>query len=156
MFCFCIFIRILLYHRHTKSGMNILYFPIRPSGSYLLVFHPAGNYSRIYNKCLPEYWRFFSLEFRPSVRKCSLRWYSFRGHQSIVPVCSSPDYNHWRYWKLCNHCCKYNPQIQISAESETKRSIFREKDKTKRSKKESAQHSKSRNKSFVMTSVSAL
>ena len=36
----------------------------------------------------------------------------------------------------------YNPQIQISAESETKRSIFREKDKTKRSKKESAQHSK--------------
>lgn len=52
--------------------------------------------------------------------------------------------------------CKYNPQIQISAESETKRSIFREKDKTKRSKKESAQHSKSRNKSFVMTSVSAL
>ena len=55
------------------------------------------------------------------------------------------------YFKL-----KYNPQIQISAESETKRSIFREKDKTKRSKKESAQHSKSRNKSFVMTSVSAL
>lgn len=50
----------------------------------------------------------------------------------------------------------YNPQIQISAESETKRSIFRERDKTKRSKKESAQHSKSRNKSFVMTSVSAL
>lgn len=53
-------------------------------------------------------------------------------------------------------CINYNPQIQISAESETKRSIFREKDKTKRSKKESAQHSKSRNKSFVMTSVSAL
>lgn len=93
MFCFCIFIRILLYHRHTQSGMNILYFSIRPSGSYLLVFHPAGNYSRIYNKCLPEYWSFFFLEFRPSVRKCSLRWYSFRGHQSIVPVCSSPDYN---------------------------------------------------------------
>lgn len=55
-----------------------------------------------------------------------------------------------------NHFKGYNPQIQISAESETKRSIFREKDKTKRSKKESAQHSKSRNKSFVMTSVSAL
>lgn len=54
------------------------------------------------------------------------------------------------------HLWWYNPQIQISAESETKRSIFREKDKTKRSKKESAQHSKSRNKSFVMTSVSAL
>ena len=54
------------------------------------------------------------------------------------------------------HTPIYNPQIQISAESETKRSIFREKDKTKRSKKESAQHSKSRNKSFVMTSVSAL
>lgn len=51
---------------------------------------------------------------------------------------------------------QYNPQIQISAESETKRSIFRKRDKTKRSKKESAQHSKSRNKSFVMTSVSAL
>lgn len=59
---------------------------------------------------------------------------------------------------ICNDNCpeNYNPQIQISAESETKRSIFREKDKTKRSKKESAQHSKSRNKSFVMTSVSAL
>lgn len=58
---------------------------------------------------------------------------------------------------LYNHKeISYNPQIQISAESETKRSIFREKDKTKRSKKESAQHSKSRNKSFVMTSVSAL
>lgn len=56
--------------------------------------------------------------------------------------------------KVCEKT--YNPQIQISAESETKRSIFREKDKTKRSKKESAQHSKSRNKSFVMTSVSAL
>ena len=57
---------------------------------------------------------------------------------------------------LCALVALYNPQIQISAESETKRSIFREKDKTKRSKKESAQHSKSRNKSFVMTSVSAL
>ena len=58
-------------------------------------------------------------------------------------------------WQM-NVPLNYNPQIQISAESETKRSIFREKDKTKRSKKESAQHSKSRNKSFVMTSVSAL
>ncbi|WP_369598534.1 hypothetical protein [Phocaeicola vulgatus] len=57
---------------------------------------------------------------------------------------------------IANMLAIYNPQIQISAESETKRSIFREKDKTKRSKKESAQHSKSRNKSFVMTSVSAL
>lgn len=57
---------------------------------------------------------------------------------------------------LLKEAGNYNPQIQISAESETKRSIFREKDKTKRSKKESAQHSKSRNKSFVMTSVSAL
>lgn len=68
------------------------------------------------------------------------------------------DKNYWKeaykeYWEISS---KYNPQIQISAESETKRSIFREKDKTKRSKKESAQHSKSRNKSFVMTSVSAL
>lgn len=60
-------------------------------------------------------------------------------------------------WDIRNKTVSlYNPQIQISAESETKRSIFREKDKTKRSKKESAQHSKSRNKSFVMTSVSAL
>ena len=31
--------------------------------------------------------------------------------------------------------CYYNPQIQISAESGTKRSIFRQKNKTKRSKK---------------------
>lgn len=60
------------------------------------------------------------------------------------------------FLKVCFLGNNYNPQIQISAESETKRSIFREKDKTKRSKKESAQHSKSRNKSFVMTSVSAL
>lgn len=57
---------------------------------------------------------------------------------------------------VTNNRMIYNPQIQISAESETKRSIFRKRDKTKRSKKESAQHSKSRNKSFVMTSVSAL
>ena len=64
-------------------------------------------------------------------------------HDELVPV-------------VCTSSALYNPQIQISAESETKRSIFREKDKTKRSKKESAQHSKSRNKSFVMTSVSAL
>ena len=33
---------------------------------------------------------------------------------------------------------KYNPQIQISAESGTKRSIFRQKNKTKRSKKKAA------------------
>lgn len=64
-----------------------------------------------------------------------------------------PVYNWRKGWR---NRPMYNPQIQISAESETKRSIFREKDKTKRSKKESAQHSKSRNKSFVMTSVSAL
>lgn len=61
-----------------------------------------------------------------------------------------------KFGKLFGRECRYNPQIQISAESETKRSIFRKRDKTKRSKKESAQHSKSRNKSFVMTSVSAL
>lgn len=36
-------------------------------------------------------------------------------------------FNAWAY--------KYNPQIQISAESGTKRSNFRQKDKTKRSKK---------------------
>lgn len=62
----------------------------------------------------------------------------------------------WSYSELKEAVGLYNPQIQISAESETKRSIFRKRDKTKRSKKESAQHSKSRNKSFVMTSVSAL
>ena len=65
-------------------------------------------------------------------------------------------YHGMEVWALAIQGVVYNPQIQISAESETKRSIFREKDKTKRSKKESAQHSKSRNKSFVMTSVSAL
>ena len=69
----------------------------------------------------------------------------------ITPAFSIGQYD----WKT-KAALMYNPQIQISAESETKRSIFREKDKTKRSKKESAQHSKSRNKSFVMTSVSAL
>lgn len=35
---------------------------------------------------------------------------------------------------------QYNPQIQISAESGTKRSNFRQKDKTKRSKKGCTQH----------------
>ena len=35
--------------------------------------------------------------------------------------------------KVAHHL--YNPQIQISAESGTKRSIFRQKNKTKRSKK---------------------
>lgn len=73
--------------------------------------------------------------------------------ETVIPKLSGAFYAHW---KGTNSDYIYNPQIQISAESETKRSIFREKDKTKRSKKESAQHSKSRNKSFVMTSVSAL
>lgn len=84
---------------------------------------------------------------------------SFGGDSRAVPVKDAyyvgfddQDENHLKY----AYGLMYNPQIQISAESETKRSIFREKDKTKRSKKESAQHSKSRNKSFVMTSVSAL
>lgn len=36
---------------------------------------------------------------------------------------------------LCANDSYYNPQIQISAESGTKRSIFRQKNKTKRSKK---------------------
>jgi hypothetical protein len=74
---------------------------------------------------------------------CSLK----KGKQNLPKIYPI---NHRRLLSL------YNPQIQISAESETKRSIFRKRDKTKRSKKESAQHSKSRNKSFVMTSVSAL
>ena len=34
----------------------------------------------------------------------------------------------------------YNPQIQISVVSGTKRSIFRQKNKTKRSKKDCTQH----------------
>lgn len=38
-------------------------------------------------------------------------------------------------FNLILHYNKYNPQIQISAESGTKRSIFRQKNKTKRSKK---------------------
>ena len=37
--------------------------------------------------------------------------------------------------KLMPALYSYNPQIQISAESGTKRSIFRQKNKTKRSKK---------------------
>ncbi len=37
--------------------------------------------------------------------------------------------------KQCLGTGNYNPQIQISAESGTKRSIFRQKNKTKRSKK---------------------
>ena len=76
----------------------------------------------------------------------------YTGAAPVKPLLS--DYSYGAATTKYNHL--YNPQIQISAESETKRSIFREKDKTKRSKKESAQHSKSRNKSFVMTSVSAL
>lgn len=81
--------------------------------------------------------------------------------KKLTPIVNKP--NGWALAPLAVFLCLYlvtsliyNPQIKISAESETKRSIFREKDKTKRSKKESAQHSKSRNKSFVMTSVSAL
>ena len=38
----------------------------------------------------------------------------------------------------CGDSELYNPQIQISAESGTKRSIFRQKNKTKRSKKKAA------------------
>lgn len=40
----------------------------------------------------------------------------------------------WRRQQMAR-VFKYNPQIQISAESGTKRSNFRQKDKTKRSKK---------------------
>ena len=45
-----------------------------------------------------------------------------------------------RYMSLMKMMQKklYNPQIQISAESGTKRSIFRQKNKTKRSKKKAA------------------
>lgn len=38
-------------------------------------------------------------------------------------------------WITKHNAWIYNPQIQISAESGTKRSIFRQKNKTKRSKK---------------------
>ena len=76
----------------------------------------------------------------------------FKQFYGISPL----EYRNNKNFVIMKPAIIYNPQIQISAESETKRSIFREKDKTKRSKKESAQHSKSRNKSFVMTSVSAL
>lgn len=100
---------------------------------YCMEIDPSGHvmdYSASYYRKFDYEWNFKSLEI------CSIKdekGYIVAGRLSV-----------------------YNPQIQISAESETKRSIFREKDKTKRSKKESAQHSKSRNKSFVMTSVSAL
>lgn len=40
-----------------------------------------------------------------------------------------------RKYRANQKCNGYNPQIQISAESGTKRSIFRQKNKTKRSKK---------------------
>lgn len=82
-------------------------------------------------------------------------WRKWSGNSyEIIELLRKAEYYLWG--KTNEKDVIYNPQIQISAESETKRSIFREKDKTKRSKKESAQHSKSRNKSFVMTSVSAL
>lgn len=98
------------------------------------------------------------------VRVMSIQWLSRnRKHMDEEPDLIVIDEAHHALaetyrilWENYPEARKYNPQIQISAESETKRSIFREKDKTKRSKKESAQHSKSRNKSFVMTSVSAL
>lgn len=41
----------------------------------------------------------------------------------------------FKYVPYSIDCNMYNPQIQISAESGTKRSIFRQKNKTKRSKK---------------------
>lgn len=45
-----------------------------------------------------------------------------------------------RQWDKFFGTSIYNPQIQISAESGTKRSNFRQKDKTKRSKKGCTQH----------------
>lgn len=89
-------------------------------------------------------------EFQTYILQLELLYFSASGHGEFLDK-----ENVFRNFVTGNFSL-YNPQIQISAESETKRSIFREKDKTKRSKKESAQHSKSRNKSFVMTSVSAL
>ena len=43
--------------------------------------------------------------------------------------------HHMTLMTFINDALMYNPQIQISAESGTKRSIFRQKNKTKRSKK---------------------
>ena len=47
------------------------------------------------------------------------------------------DFQSGFFIRICNNgtWTNYNPQIQISAESGTKRSIFRQKNKTKRSKK---------------------
>lgn len=52
--------------------------------------------------------------------------------QWIVPV---PKYRIYNFFSFPFFPEMYNPQIQISAESGTKRSIFRQKNKTKRSKK---------------------
>lgn len=58
--------------------------------------------------------------FQESVFNIWKSYKNFRGESSFVT---------WVYR------ISYNPQIQISAESGTKRSIFRQKNKTKRSKK---------------------
>lgn len=97
------------------------------------------------------------LNRQPEMMKSSTPLYTFYknkyGSELLIDIVALKDIKKYLAGKAVH---TYNPQIQISAESETKRSIFRKRDKTKRSKKESAQHSKSRNKSFVMTSVSAL
>lgn len=94
-------------------------------------------------------------EYNPSDTSGEGELKTVEGLKNLGTYCYSPLYD--QMFSASDYLAvAYNPQIQISAESETKRSIFRKRDKTKRSKKESAQHSKSRNKSFVMTSVSAL
>ena len=136
---------------------------------YLLSLLRQGSqdaFTQIYNK---YYSMLYSLSCRylqdRELAEDVVQQVYLRLWESRSSVCITASLKNYLYTMAKNHVLNmirdknewiYNPQIQISAESETKRSIFREKDKTKRSKKESAQHSKSRNKSFVMTSVSAL
>lgn len=51
--------------------------------------------------------------------------------KALLPEQVDPTFDEWMVLMLA---LMYNPQIQISAESGTKRSIFRQKNKTKRSK----------------------
>ena len=73
---------------------------------------------------------FISLSvFRILMRWGLKRYRSKGGNLRYVVLVGSSENNRELYYEL------YNPQIQISAESGTKRSIFRQKNKTKRSKK---------------------
>lgn len=131
-----------LLNRYTVGGS------IRFDGSDLFGVDKKYRYLPLYS--VSALWRLSQEPFMQQAKWVdNLVFRASYGLQGNIDKNTSP-------FLLGTYRSEYNPQIQISAESETKRSIFREKDKTKRSKKESAQHSKSRNKSFVMTSVSAL